>query len=50
VLARSDRPRSWRFFAEALASDVHDVQGGTTAEGTHLGAMAGTFDVRYRGR
>ena len=44
VLARSDRTRSWRFFAEALASDLHDVQGGTTAEGIHLGAMAGTVD------
>ena len=48
VLARSDRPRSWRFFTEALASDVHDVQGGTTAEGIHLGAMAGTVDLVQR--
>jgi trehalose/maltose hydrolase-like predicted phosphorylase len=48
VLARSDRPRSWRFFAEALASDLHDVQGGTTAEGIHLGAMAGTVDLAQR--
>jgi hypothetical protein len=36
VLARSDRPRSWRLFTEALRSDLHDVQGGTTAEGIHL--------------
>jgi trehalose/maltose hydrolase-like predicted phosphorylase len=48
VLARSDRPRSWRFFTEALASDLHDVQGGTTAEGIHLGAMAGTVDLVQR--
>jgi alpha,alpha-trehalase len=48
VLARSDRSRSWSFFAEALASDVHDVQGGTTAEGVHLGAMAGTVDLAQR--
>jgi trehalose/maltose hydrolase-like predicted phosphorylase len=48
VLARSDRPRSWRFFTEALASDLHDVQGGTTAEGIHLGAMAGTVDLAQR--
>jgi trehalose/maltose hydrolase-like predicted phosphorylase len=48
VLARSDRRRSWRFFTEALASDVHDVQGGTTAEGIHLGAMAGTVDLAQR--
>jgi alpha,alpha-trehalase len=48
VLSRCDRSRSWRFFAEALASDVHDVQGGTTAEGIHLGAMAGTVDLAQR--
>jgi trehalose/maltose hydrolase-like predicted phosphorylase len=48
VLARCDRPRSWQFFAEALASDLHDVQGGTTAEGIHLGAMAGTVDLVQR--
>jgi trehalose/maltose hydrolase-like predicted phosphorylase len=48
VLARSDRQGSWRFFTEALASDVHDVQGGTTREGIHLGAMAGTVDLVQR--
>jgi len=48
VLARSDRRRSWRFFVQALASDVHDVQGGTTTEGIHLGAMAGTVDLAQR--
>ena len=29
-------------------SDVADVQGGTTAEGIHLGAMAGTVDIVLR--
>ena len=48
VLARSDRPRSMRYFAEALQSDVNDIQGGTTAEGVHLGAMAGTVDLVQR--
>jgi trehalose/maltose hydrolase-like predicted phosphorylase len=48
VLARSDRLASWRFFLEALDSDVHDVQGGTTSEGIHLGAMAGTLDLAQR--
>ena len=48
VLARSDRPRSWGFFTEALASDLHDTQGGTSAEGIHLGAMAGTVDLAQR--
>jgi alpha,alpha-trehalase len=32
-----------------LGSDVADVQGGTTAEGIHLGAMAGTVDMIQRG-
>ena len=48
VLARSDRPRAMRFFAEALRSDVEDIQQGTTAEGVHLGAMAGTVDLIQR--
>ncbi|HET9595578.1 MAG TPA: beta-phosphoglucomutase family hydrolase [Anaeromyxobacteraceae bacterium] len=48
VLARSDRPRALRFFAEALQSDVADIQQGTTAEGIHLGAMAGTVDLVER--
>ena len=48
VFARSDRPRSMRYFAEALQSDVGDIQGGTTAEGVHLGAMAGTVDLVLR--
>jgi len=48
VLARRDRAASWRFFREAVDSDIHDVQGGTTAEGIHLGAMAGTVDLLQR--
>ncbi len=48
VLARSDRPRAMDFFAEALQSDVSDVQQGTTEEGIHLGAMAGTVDQVQR--
>jgi trehalose/maltose hydrolase-like predicted phosphorylase len=48
VLARSDRPRAMTFFAEALQSDVSDSQHGTTAEGVHLGAMAGTVDQVLR--
>jgi len=49
VSARSDRPRSWKLFTEALRSDLEDVQGGTTPEGIHLGAMAGTVDLLERG-
>ncbi|MEV0829454.1 pyridoxamine 5'-phosphate oxidase family protein [Nonomuraea rubra] len=48
VLARSNRAQSWRFFTEALYSDIKDVQGGTTAEGIHLGAMGGTLDLLQR--
>jgi alpha,alpha-trehalase len=48
VLARSDRPRSLELFHQALESDISDVQGGTTHEGIHLGAMAGTVDILQR--
>jgi trehalose/maltose hydrolase-like predicted phosphorylase len=48
VFARSDRLRSMRYFAEALQSDVSDIQQGTTAEGVHLGAMASTVDLGQR--
>jgi len=48
VLSRSDRARSWDLFIEALQSDFADVQGGTTPEGIHLGAMAGTVDLIQR--
>jgi alpha,alpha-trehalase len=49
VLARRDRSGSWKLFCEALQSDVADIQGGTTPEGIHLGAMAGTVDQLQRG-
>ncbi len=49
VLARSDRDRSWDLFKMALHSDIDDIQGGTTPEGIHLGAMAGTVDLVQRG-
>jgi trehalose/maltose hydrolase-like predicted phosphorylase len=48
VLARSDRRRSMSYFAEALQSDVTDIQQGTTREGVHLGAMAGSVDLVQR--
>lgn len=48
VLSRFDRETSWKAFCEALESDISDVQGGTTAEGIHLGAMAGTVDLVQR--
>ena len=48
VMARSDRRRSMNMFAESLQSDVSDIQKGTTAEGVHLGAMAGAVDLVQR--
>lgn len=48
VYARSHRDRSWHDFKKALISDFNDIQGGTTAEGIHLGAMAGTVDLIHR--
>lgn len=48
VLCECDPYRAWELFAEALLSDVGDIQGGTTAEGIHLGAMAGTVDIVER--
>ncbi|GGM68246.1 glycoside hydrolase family 65 protein [Dactylosporangium sucinum] len=48
VLARNHRTEALRYFVEALGSDVADIQGGTTAEGIHLAAMAGSVDVLQR--
>jgi trehalose/maltose hydrolase-like predicted phosphorylase len=48
VYARSHRSESWQHFRKALMSDFRDVQGGTTSEGIHLGAMAGTLDIIQR--
>jgi alpha,alpha-trehalase len=48
VLSRSRREMSWRLFQDALESDIEDIQGGTTKEGIHLGAMAGTVDLILR--
>jgi trehalose/maltose hydrolase-like predicted phosphorylase len=48
VLAGIDPSRSWIAFREALIADLDDSQGGTTREGIHLGAMAGTVDLPVR--
>ncbi|MDQ0766177.1 trehalose/maltose hydrolase-like predicted phosphorylase [Streptomyces canus] len=42
------RAEAWKFCLEALRGDV-DVQGGTTGEGIHLGAMVGTLALVQRG-
>jgi len=48
VLARADRQTSWELALKALDADISDIQGGTTPEGIHLGAMAGTVDLMQR--
>jgi len=48
VLARENREESWHNFEKAVVSDFSDVQGGTTPEGIHLGAMVGTIDLIHR--
>ncbi|MES2094853.1 MAG: beta-phosphoglucomutase family hydrolase [Actinomycetota bacterium] len=48
VLARGNREKSWSLFQQALDSDLSDSQGGSTREGIHLGAMAGTVDMIIR--
>ena len=45
ILARYAPHKAWRFLQQAFQSDVADIPGGTTAEGIHLGAMAGTVDI-----
>ncbi len=52
IMASTDRSRSWECLHIALQSDVGDIQGGSTGEGLHLGAMAGTIAIierRYTG-
>lgn len=49
VLARVRRAEAWKYCQEALEADIADLQGGTTGEGIHLGAMAGTLDLVQRG-
>ena len=52
ISARADPSTSWRYFTEALQSDVADIQGGTTPEGLHMGALGGLDELlltRYAG-
>ncbi len=48
VLARGDRDQALKYFRQVLLSDVADVQKGTTFEGIHLAAMAGSIDLLQR--
>lgn len=49
VLARVRRAEAWKYCREAIEGDIADLQGGTTGEGIHLGAMGGTLDLVQRG-
>ncbi|CPR12166.1 trehalose-6-phosphate phosphatase OtsB1 [Mycobacterium bohemicum DSM 44277] len=48
VIARANRHHAMKYFVQVLASDIVDIQGGTTSEGIHLAAMAGSIDVLQR--
>jgi trehalose/maltose hydrolase-like predicted phosphorylase len=48
VVHRQDCEAGCNLFLSALRSDLYDVQGGTTPEGVHLGAMGGTIDIVTR--
>lgn len=48
VLAMIGRPDAWDHWQQALRIDLDDTQWGSTAEGVHLGAMAGTVEVVVR--
>lgn len=48
VLARANRANALEYFQQVLRSDITDIQGGTTAEGIHLAAMAGSIDLLQR--
>ncbi len=49
ILIKYDQQKSWENFETVLKSDFEDIQGGTTPEGIHLGAMAGSLDLVQRG-
>ncbi len=48
VLARANRHMAMEYFDRVLESDIADIQGGTTSEGIHLAAMAGSVDLLQR--
>ncbi|TDO17355.1 trehalose 6-phosphatase [Mycobacterium sp. BK086] len=48
VTARANRDQAVRYFQQVLSADIADVQGGSTTEGIHLAAMAGSIDLLQR--
>jgi trehalose/maltose hydrolase-like predicted phosphorylase len=47
-LGRANRDQAFDHLTRLLRSDTADIQGGTTAEGVHLAAMAGSVDLLQR--
>lgn len=45
ALKVNDLDLAWKLFDDSLTSDYYDIQGGTTAEGIHLGVMGATLNV-----
>lgn len=48
IEARNNRTLSWQFLMTSLNSDLGDLQHGTTREGVHIAAMAGSIDLLTR--
>ncbi|MGM1054961.1 MAG: glycoside hydrolase family 65 protein [Bacteroidota bacterium] len=48
IQSKYDKEKSWKNFETLIISDFEDIQGGTTPEGIHLGAMAGSLDLIQR--
>lgn len=48
ALAECDGEASWRYYRQALHTDIGPGASGSSHEGVHLGAMAGTWDVLQR--
>lgn len=48
ALARLDSERSWRFFQDAMKTDLCREDSNGAEGGLHLGAMAGSIDVLQR--
>ena len=48
VLARANRDHAMECFQQVLKSDVAGIQDGTTSDGIHLAAMAGSVDLVRR--
>lgn len=48
ICSKYGKETSWKNLETLLVSDFEDIQGGTTAEGIHLGAMSGSVDLIQR--